>query len=92
VSIPLGGISNLTLNSPPNSPNCKPYLNLYLVIYLSTHFTLIGIRHARSTDLLSLHSNTEHYRDYESVFIVPGPSCHNQNRKQTFLKLNQSFL
>lgn len=57
-----------------------------------THFTLIGNRHARSTDLLSLHSNTEHYRDYESVFIVPGPSCHNQNRKQAFLKLKQSFL
>lgn len=48
-----------------------------------------------TTDLLSLsNSNTEHYRDYESVFIVPGPSCHNQNRKQTFLQLLriQSFL
>ncbi|XP_070855667.1 protein turtle isoform X6 [Drosophila suzukii] len=41
--------------------------------------------HNRSTGSISsgqvpLKNNTEHYRDYESVFIVPGPSCHNQNR------------
>ncbi|XP_055837276.1 protein turtle isoform X8 [Episyrphus balteatus] len=24
-------------------------------------------------------NNSEYYRDYETVFIVPGPSCHNQN-------------
>jgi len=61
---------------------------------------LIGIRHAPTTSTtttttstaISKHSNTEHYRDYESVFIVPGPSCHNQNRKQTFLsKTNDIF-
>ncbi|XP_015035651.2 protein turtle isoform X6 [Drosophila pseudoobscura] len=43
------------------------------------------LHHNRSTGSISsgqvpLKNNTEHYRDYESVFIVPGPSCHNQNR------------
>ncbi|XP_053958670.1 protein turtle isoform X3 [Anastrepha ludens] len=40
--------------------------------------------HSRSTGSLSagqvpLKNNTEHFRDYETVFIVPGPSCHSQN-------------
>ncbi|XP_070133058.1 protein turtle isoform X6 [Drosophila bipectinata] len=33
-----------------------------------------------SSGQVPLKNNIEHYRDYESVFIVPGPSCHNQNR------------
>lgn len=33
-------------------------------------------------------SNTEHFRDYETVFIVPGPSCHSQNRKRTYACIN----
>ncbi|XP_023158733.1 protein turtle isoform X5 [Ceratitis capitata] len=40
--------------------------------------------HSHSTGSLSagqvpLKNNTEHFRDYETVFIVPGPSCHSQN-------------
>ncbi|XP_046812408.1 protein turtle isoform X3 [Lucilia cuprina] len=43
--------------------------------------------HNRNTGSISasqvpLKNNTDHYRDYETVFIVPGPSCHNQNHQK----------
>ncbi|XP_039952935.1 protein turtle isoform X5 [Bactrocera tryoni] len=48
------------------------------------HHQLQHNLHSRSTGSLSagqvpLKNNTEHFRDYETVFIVPGPSCHSQN-------------
>ncbi|XP_061389767.1 sex-determining region Y protein-like [Musca vetustissima] len=55
--------------------------------------------HNRNTGSISasqvpLKNNTDHYRDYETVFIVPGPSCHNQNRKMQLIyeKLYQQIM